>query len=145
MDMPIGRILIVDDNEVIRSTLKVFLEADYEVICADNSLEGFRLAKFEPFDLILLDVQMPIFDGRDLCDSLKEDPATNDVPVIFITALTSTEDQLKCFQAGGADFISKPLIEELVLARVKVHIELKQQRDYFRKSLISDPLTNRQS
>ena len=145
MGTPTERILVVDDDEVIRSTLKVFLEADYEVTCADNSIEGFRLAKFEPFDLILLDVQMPIFNGLDLCESLKEDPATKDVPVIFITALTSTEDQLKCFQAGGVDFISKPLIEELVLARVNVHIELKQQRDYIRKSQITHPSANRKS
>jgi DNA-binding response OmpR family regulator len=139
MDTPTGRILVVDDDEVIRSMLKVFLEDDYEVICADNSIEGLRLAQFEPFDLILLDVQMPIFDGRDLCESLKEDPATSDIPIIFISALSSTEDQVKCFQAGAADFVGKPLIEEIVQARVKVHIELKQQRDYLHKLTTTDP------
>ena len=125
MDTSNRRILVVDDDEVIRRTLKVFLEPDYEVICADNSIEGFRLAKSESFDLVLLDVQMPIFDGLDLCESLKEDPATKDVPIIFITALTSKEDQLKCIQAGGVDFISKPLSEEIVRVLVKNHIELK--------------------
>ncbi len=141
MDTPTGRILVVDDDEVIRKILKSFLESDYEVVCADNSIEGLRLAQFEPFDLILLDVQMPIFDGQDLSESLKENPATREIPIIFITALTSTEDQVKCFQAGASDFVSKPLIEEIVQARVKVHFELKQQRDYLHKLTTIDPLT----
>jgi len=136
-----GRILVVDDDDVIRSMLKLYLEADYDVVCADNSIEGFRLAQFETFDLFLLDIQMPIFDGQDLCESLQENPETKDIPIIFITALTTTEDQVKCFQAGASDYVCKPLIEEIVKARVKVHIELKKQRDHLRQLTTTDPLT----
>ncbi len=141
MEMPTGKILIVDDDKLIMNLLSGMLDEDYDVICADNSLEGLRLARQEQIDLVLLDINMPIFDGQKLCQTLKGDPETKDIPIIFITALVSAEDETKGLEAGAADYIAKPINKSVVLARVKIQIEAKQQREYLEKLSTTDPLT----
>ncbi len=136
-----GKILIIDDEAVIRNMLTAILEEDYLISCADNSFEGLEQARELSPDLILLDINMPIFDGYELCRLLREDPQTKQIPVIFLTALTSPEDESKGLEAGAADYISKPINPSIVIARVRNQVLVKQQRDYLEKLSTLDPLT----
>lgn len=119
-------ILIVDDNptnlSVIASTLtnngfEIAVEADGESAIAQVELN--------PPDLILLDVKMPGIDGFETCDRLKKNPQTQDIPVIFMTALSETTDKVKGFSLGAVDYITKPFQQEEVLARVRLHLRLR--------------------
>ncbi len=141
MESPKGKILIIDDEPVICNMLAAVLETDYEIFSADDSFEGLRIAREESPDLILLDINMPVFDGHELCSLMKADPATKPIPLIFITALSTPEGETKGLEAGAADYITKPINPSIVLARVKIQIEVKQQRDYLQKLSTIDSLT----
>jgi PAS domain S-box-containing protein len=89
---------------------------------------GFKRAKFVQPDLILLDIMMPGIDGFETCRNLKADETTQDIPVIFMTALSEIEDKVKGFAVGGVDYITKPIRKEELFARVKTHVSLQQIR-----------------
>ena len=93
-------------------------------------------------DIVLLDIKMPDLDGYEVCRRLKAETLTKDIPVIFISALQETHDEAAGFQAGGVDFITKPVSAPIVQARVATHVELKQQRDFLRSLSYRDGLTN---
>ena len=141
MEIPPGKILIIDDEPIIKNMLVAILEEDFSISCADNSFEGLNIAKEESPDLILLDINMPVYDGFELCRVLKDDPATKQIPIIFLTALTSADEETKGLEAGAADYITKPINPNIVIARVKIQMEAKQQRDYLQKLSTIDPLT----
>jgi len=116
-------ILVVDDNpsnlQLICTLLK---EAGYRLAVAQNAWDCFvYLEKREP-DLILLDVLMPGLNGLDICRAIKANEQTGDIPVLFVTTLHDPCDIVDMFKAGGADYISKPLVKEELLARVRVHL-----------------------
>ncbi len=118
-------ILIVDDNpgnlQVLSSMLQ---QAGHKVRPALSGEIALRSIEASPPDLILLDIRMPGLDGYQTCERLKADPRCRDIPVIFISALTDTDDKLAAFQAGGVDYVTKPFQTEEVLARVKAHLQL---------------------
>ncbi|MDM8547001.1 response regulator [Candidatus Venteria ishoeyi] len=120
-------ILIVDDIspnlKLLRDILK---EAGYRVRSADNGELALRSIQARAPVLILLDVRMPGMNGLEVCNHLQADPATREIPVIFISALNSPEDKTHGFAAGGVDYISKPFDKSEVLARVHIHIMLRQ-------------------
>jgi len=123
-------ILIVDDTPSNITVLGETLGSSYDVHFALNGIEAVEQAKRVPQpDIILLDVMMPDMDGYEVCRRLKADPATSRIPVIFITAKTAWDDEGMGFAAGGTDYITKPFHTDLVLARVKPHIVLKQNMD----------------
>jgi diguanylate cyclase (GGDEF)-like protein/PAS domain S-box-containing protein len=119
-------VLIVDDTpanlDVIVSTLEGL---EVMVVVARDGEEGLRRAQFVLPDLILLDVMMPGMDGFETCRRLKMNPATREIPVIFMSALSDTPSKLSGFEAGGVDYISKPFQVEEVLARVKTHLSVR--------------------
>ena len=126
-------ILVTDDTPDNLALLDALLRPSYRVRVANCGERALRLAAVvPPPDLILLDVMMPGMDGFEVLAKLKADPATRDIPVIFITALDSQEDQLSGFHLGAADYITKPMMPPVVLARVQTHLELKQARDRLR-------------
>jgi two-component system, sensor histidine kinase and response regulator len=118
-------ILIVDDTEENLKILSTILEhAGYDISIQNDGLKALSILKdFKP-DLILLDVMMPQMDGFEVCEKIKGDPETKNIPVIFLTARSSLEDLLKGFQVGGVDYIKKPFRKDELLARVSSHIEL---------------------
>ncbi len=118
-------ILIVDDNPTNIKVLSSFLkENGFKVLVFRDSESTLQMVpKISP-DLILLDVMMPEIDGFELCRRLKESPATQDIPVIFMTALSDTVDKVKGLTIGGVDYITKPIQYEEVLARINVHLRL---------------------
>lgn len=121
-----GIILIVDDNPTNLSVLSQALkEAGYKSRVAIDGQSAIEQIQEDPPDLILLDVQMPGIDGFETCARLKADPATKEIPVIFITASVDIENKVKGLSLGGVDYITKPFQQEEVLARVKVHLTLR--------------------
>jgi len=118
-------ILIVDDVSVNLQLVTAQLEArGYLALVAPSGREGIQRAEFAQPDLILLDVVMPGMDGFETCRRLKQSDVTRDIPVIFMTALTETDDKVEGFRAGGVDYVTKPLNAEEVLARVDTHLTL---------------------
>ena len=119
-------ILIVDDNPINLGVVSDYLE-DYgfEIMVArsgENALK--RIQHIQP-DIILLDIMMPGMDGFETCQQLKANKVTKDIPVIFMTALTGTEDKVRGFEVGAVDYITKPIHQEEVLARVRTHLNLR--------------------
>lgn len=121
-----SEILIVDDVPTNMKLLYEFLQqSNYKVSIAKNAESAFKkLEKIAP-DLILLDVMMPGINGFEVCEKLKQNPKTCDIPVIFMTALTDEVDKVKGLSIGAVDYITKPIHPDEVLARIKVHLALR--------------------
>jgi putative two-component system response regulator len=123
-------ILIVDDNTENLTVLGELLQPVYGVRAANSGERALQLAALEPLPgLILLDVMMPEMDGYEVLRRLRAAPATRDIPVIFVTALDSSEDEAHGLALGAVDYITKPVRPPIVLARVHTHLELKRARD----------------
>lgn len=118
------RILIVDDEPLNLKVLKQVLQDDYRLSFAKNGMDALELVKKEKPRLILLDVMMPGMTGFEVCKQLKDDPDTQTIPVIFVTALADEADESQGFKAGGVDYINKPISPAIVRARVKTHLSL---------------------
>lgn len=119
-------VLVVDDTEENIDILLDTLDEDYEVSVALNGLDALEIIEEEKPDLILLDIMMPEMDGYEVCQKLKEDPATRDIPIVFITALTEAGNETKGLELGAIDYITKPFNPSIVKARVKNHLALRQ-------------------
>lgn len=125
-------ILIVDDlPENLQVLAGHLVEQGYEILAATNGPRALALVGNRKPDLILLDIMMPEMDGYSVCRELKADPHSVDIPVIFITARTETEDILRGFELGAVDYVTKPFRPPELLARVRTHLELKASRDLF--------------
>ncbi|MDP2005014.1 MAG: two-component system response regulator [Rubrivivax sp.] len=122
-------VLAVDDTPANLNLLTQLLGQDYRVQIAVSGAKALELARRRPPDIIVLDIMMPAMDGYEVCRQLKADPATRDVPVIFLTALSSAEDETRGFEVGGADFVAKPFTPATLRARVHAQLELKAWRD----------------
>lgn len=128
-----GRILVVDDILPNIKLLEAKLTSEYyDVISAENGPTALELARSQSPDLILLDVMMPGMDGFKVCEKLKEDPLTAHIPVIMVTALSDTADRVRGLQAGADDFLSKPVRDVPLFARVRSLIRLKNLMDAWR-------------
>jgi DNA-binding response OmpR family regulator len=124
----IARILLVDDQPSSLGLLMAYLkDRDIDLLVAQNGEDALRIAVDGKPDLILLDVMMPGGDGFTVCGGLKQDPRTASIPVIFLSAAMETEDKLRGFAAGGADYITKPFSEQEVLARVFLQLGDRQR------------------
>ncbi|GAB1539154.1 hypothetical protein NUACC21_18190 [Scytonema sp. NUACC21] len=121
-----GVILIVDDTPINLEILFRFLENEgFKVLVAEDGEAAIEMAECALPDLILLDVLMPEIDGFETCRRLKINPVTQEIPVIFLTALTERTERVKGLNVGAVDYITKPLEHEEVLARVKIHLRLR--------------------
>jgi putative two-component system response regulator len=131
-----SRILIVDDVvDNIRVAMNILKEDNYAFSFAHSGAEALRLIadETEPFDLILLDIMMPGINGFEVCQKLKENNATIDIPIIFLSAKVDIDAITKGFEMGGVDYITKPFHANELLARVKTHLELYQAKDLLKK------------
>jgi putative two-component system response regulator len=125
-------VLVVDDTPANLSLLSNLLKEQYRIKVANNGIKALELAAAAPPDLVLLDIMMPEMDGYEVCRRLKASEATRQVPVIFLTAKTETEDEELGFSVGAVDFIHKPISPPIVAARVKTHLEIKSWQDFLR-------------
>jgi serine phosphatase RsbU (regulator of sigma subunit) len=124
-----SRILVVDDTPANIKILADLLRKDYVLSVATSGADALEIAASEDRpDLVLLDIMMPEMDGYEVCRRLKADPKTQDVPVIFVTAMSEMDDETKGFSLGAVDYITKPIRPPVVQARVAAHLELALAR-----------------
>ena len=121
-----GDILIVDDTPAnLRLLSQMLAEQGYQVRPVPDGPLALAAVRAEPPDLILLDIRMPEMNGYEVCERMKADALTRDVPIIFISALDATRDKVRAFTVGGVDYVTKPFQVEEVLARVETHLALR--------------------
>lgn len=125
----IRTILIVDDSPENVSLLEAILSPEYTIKTASRGSEALEIAHSTKPDLILLDIMMPGMNGYDVCTTLKADETTKRIPVIFVTALLNHGDEIHGFDAGGVDYITKPVVGAVVRTRVKAQLALKEAQD----------------
>ncbi|MEL7037255.1 MAG: response regulator [Cyanobacteria bacterium J06592_8] len=131
-----GLILIVDDQPTNLAVISETLTAvGYDVAIATSGERALKQLERRLPDLILLDIQMPMMDGFEVCQKLKANPQTGDVPVIFMTALSDVDHKVEGFQLGAVDYITKPFHEQEVLARIKSHVQLKKMEAHLRAEI----------
>lgn len=124
----LSTILIVDDNEDIRSYLRVLLAGQYYVIEASDGQNGLRLAKESVPDLIVSDVMMPVMDGLTFCSKIKEDVVTSHIPVILLTARSDESQRIEGYEHGADAYITKPFNDHLLLVRISNLLQARRQR-----------------
>ncbi len=129
-------ILVADDEPINRSLIQRRLErAGYRVLTAENGSEAVERTLASLPDLVILDVMMPVMDGLEACRRIKDDEATRDIPIIFLSARDETEVKVNGLLLGANDYISKPFKAEELLARVDVAMRLKHERDRLRETV----------
>ena len=134
-------ILIVDDTPINIRMLSELLVDEHEILFATSGEDGLKRALQERPDLILLDIMMPGMDGYEVCRRLKDDPATRDIPVIFVTALSQEADEAKGLAVGAIDYVTKPISAPIIKARVHNHLKLKRYQDMLAGQALLDGLT----
>ena len=128
-------VLVVDDIEQNVILLEAYLKLqNYRVAKAFNGTEALKIVEQEPPDIILLDIMMPGIDGYEVCKRLKNDPKTQFIPIVMVTALQDIEDKIKGIEAGADDFISKPFNKEELFTRVKSLLRIKRLYDALQES-----------
>jgi sigma-B regulation protein RsbU (phosphoserine phosphatase) len=135
IDSSQANILIVDDKPANLQLLsKMLAEQGYRVRPVPNGQMALSAAQAELPDLVLLDIKMPDIDGYSICEQLKTEEKTCEIPIIFISALDAIQDKVKAFRAGGVDYITKPFQIEEVLARVDTHLTLRKLQTQFQEA-----------
>ena len=135
-------VLIVDDEPLNIKVLSQALSPWYRVKAATNGTDALKISTGDdPPDLILLDVAMPVMDGYEVCTQLKANHASKDIPVIFITAKNSNEDEAHGLELGAVDYITKPFSLPIVMARIRNQLLLKIKTDMLEKLVSIDSLT----
>ncbi|MES2346484.1 MAG: two-component system response regulator [Pseudomonadota bacterium] len=126
-------ILVVDDTPDNLLLMANLLKESYTVKAANNGEKAIRIARDKPPpDLILLDIMMPGMTGHEVAQVLQADPATRDIPIIFLTAMASSEDETRGLEMGAADYITKPISPPVVLARVRTQLKVKDAAEFLR-------------
>ncbi len=128
-------ILLVDDSPTILSILKEMLKGNgFDLLTASSGKEALTIAEKQPPDLILLDIVMPEIDGLDTCRQFKSHEQLSKIPILFLSSFEDIQNKMKGFEAGGLDYINKPVQREELIARVKIHLELKRlQEELYQK------------
>ena len=127
---PASSLLVVDDNSMNRIMLSRYItKLGYQATLAENGRQALDKLQGEPFDLVLLDVQMPEMDGYQVLEHLKADPRLRDIPVIMISAVEELESVVRCIELGAQDYLPKPFNPVLLRARLSASLERKWLRD----------------
>ena len=134
-------VLVVDDEPINIQALYQVFAADCQVLMATHGEQALALCRERHPDLVLLDVLMPGLDGLEVCRLLQAESATQDIPVIFVTARSDPDAETRGLEAGAVDFIAKPFNPTIVRARVRTHLTLKLQSDLLRQMVFIDGLT----
>jgi len=133
-------ILLVDDT-VTNLDILIELLDRYDVVDATNGKDAIEIVNNEKIDLILLDIMMPDMDGYEVCERLKANNVTKDIPIIFITAKTDEESIEKAYDIGGADYVTKPFKPKELLSRVKKELQIQDMMKELKLLASTDPMT----
>ncbi|MBO3457303.1 response regulator [Aetokthonos hydrillicola Thurmond2011] len=133
---PKGNILIIDDLiQNLRVLTEILTKRGFKVRCVTNAQLALKTISHKPPDLILLDIKMPDMDGYQVCEALKSNVETAEIPVIFLSALEETIDKVKAFEVGGLDYITKPFQSEEVVARIQTQLTIQQNKLQLRREI----------
>ncbi len=135
-------LLIVDDEMLNISILASALSSNYRILIAKSGAQALGLLNTDKIDLVLLDIVMPEMNGYEVCNRIKSDERTKNIPVIFISARDEDEDEERGLKTGAVDYIRKPFCLPIVAARVKTHLELKRKTDMLEQMAAIDGLTH---
>ncbi len=119
----------MDDEPINLDVIRGILKADYSIKAAINGERALRIMERTRPDLILLDIMMPDMDGYEVCRRLKANPATCEIPIIFLTAMIAPEAEAKGLALGAADYITKPISPPVLQARIQTQLNLKRARE----------------
>ena len=132
-----NRVLIVDDEPGNIKILSSVLAGDYALSVATSGAQALQIAEVQTPDIVLLDMVMPEMDGIQVCEALKANEATKNIPVIFVTSMSDSVNEERGLDAGAVDYITKPISPPIVKARVKIHIQ-----NYLSKRFLENLLAN---
>ena len=132
-----NRVLIVDDEPGNIKILSSVLASDYALSVATSGAQALQIAEVQAPDIVLLDMVMPEMDGIQVCEALKANEATKNIPVIFVTSMSDSVNEERGLEAGAVDYISKPISPPIVHARVKIHIQ-----NYLSRRFLENLLAN---
>jgi diguanylate cyclase (GGDEF)-like protein len=138
---PQPTVLIVDDDRVNRTVLAQLLQGECRLLLARDGKSALARLEEEDVSLVLLDVSMPKMDGYEVLRQIRANPRTRDISVIFITSQTDEADEERGLSLGASDYVTKPIRPAIVLARVRVHLKLAQQRRELMRLSTQDGLT----
>jgi len=136
-----GCVLVVDDQPINIHVIYQILSKEYDMLAATDGEQAFDLCMKAQPDLVLLDVAMPGMDGLEVCRRLKQHPETQTISVIFVTASSLPDEENACWEAGGADFVNKPVNPLTLRNRVRAHLQFKFHADALRAMAFLDGLT----
>ena len=123
--MIMSRILVVDDTPIqLKILISIMRNKGFDIVVANNGPEALASVQSQKPDLILLDIVMSDMDGYEVCTRLKNNPQHADIPILFLTGKNDSDDIVKAFDAGGADYVTKPVNTTELVARVKTHLRL---------------------
>lgn len=130
-----SKVLIVDDvSKNIQIAMSILKNEGYRIFYSKDAKSALTLISKHDFDLILLDIMMPIMNGFELCTKLKKDEQTKNIPVIFLSGKDSSCDIEEAYEVGGSDYVIKPFINIELINKVKTHVRLKILEDKYRKN-----------
>ena len=135
-----NRVLIVDDEPGNIKILSSVLAGDYALSVATSGAQALQIAEVQAPDIVLLDMVMPEMDGIQVCEALKANEATKNIPVIFVTSMSDSVNEERGLEAGAVDYISKPISPPIVKARVKIHIQ-----NYLSRQFLENLLANQET
>jgi putative two-component system response regulator len=135
-----NRVLIVDDEPGNIKILSSVLAGDYALSVATGGAQALQIAEVQAPDIVLLDMVMPEMDGIQVCEALKANEATKNIPVIFVTSMSDSVNEERGLEAGAVDYISKPISPPIVKARVKIHIQ-----NYLSRRFLENLLANQET
>lgn len=141
MHLKDARLLLVDDQETNLEILDAHLSPFYKVFRTNSGENAVQFCELNKPDLVVMDVNMPGMDGLSACRIIKSNPELNNIPILFATSLCTKEAESACWNAGGSDFIVKPVTPETLLNRVKSHLSLKFKTDFLQELVFRDGLT----
>jgi len=122
-----GKILVVDDTpENLELLCRILSRKGFQITLAETGQQALEVVQQDAPEIILLDVCMPYMDGYEVCQALKQDPTTKDIPILFVSAMDEVLDKIKAFQIGGIDYITKPFHAAEVIMRVNIHLTLRR-------------------
>lgn len=136
-------VMIIDDNpENLKYLASIVKKSGYEYVMSLNGNQALEFLKSEKPDIILLDIMMPEIDGYEVCQKLKSNENTKDIPIIFVTAKAEIDEIVKGFEVGGVDYVTKPFNFVILESRIRTHIELKRSKDKLKKYIAKLEETN---
>ena len=141
MDHQKPRLLVADDEQLFIQLMQATLSDKYDLHIVENGEDALAVASKVVPDLILLDVVMPPTSGFEVCQALKDNPKTQRIPILFITAASTPQDEIRGLDLGAVDYITKPINPAVVKARVRNHVDLKQYKDRLERIAAEDMLT----